>query len=61
MSWYVLIYTKSCDFLQNRFVPFWFAISFYKILGFPLEATLSIFLIIHIQFNDVSNQRKSEA
>jgi len=25
--------------LQNRFVPFRFAISFYKILGFPLEAT----------------------
>jgi len=29
-------------------------------LGFPLEATLSIFLIIQIQFEDVSNQRKSE-
>jgi len=26
--------------LQNRFVPFQFAISFYKIFGFPLEATL---------------------
>jgi len=52
---------KSCDSLQNRFVPFQFAISFYKMFGFPLEATLSIFLITQIQFEDVSNQRKSEA
>jgi len=51
----------SCDSLQNRFVLFEFAITFHKIFGFPLEATLSIFLIIHIQFKDVSNQRKSEA
>jgi len=34
---------------------------FYKIFGFPLEATLSIYLIIQIQFEDVRNQRKSEA
>jgi len=47
--------------LQKRFVPFQFAITFHKIFGFPLEATLSRFLIIHIQFKDVSNQRKSEA
>jgi len=47
--------------LQNRFVPFQFAITFYEIFGFPLEATLSRFLIILIQFEDVSNQRKSEA
>jgi len=47
--------------LQGRFVPFQFAITFYKIFGFPLEATLSRFLIIHIKFKDVSNQRKSEA
>jgi len=47
--------------LQNRLVPFRFAISFYKILGFPSEATSSIFSIIQIQFEDVSNQRKSEA
>jgi len=26
--------------LQNQFVPFQFAITFYKIFGFPLEATL---------------------
>jgi len=47
--------------LQNRFVPFQFAITIYKIFGFPIEATLSRFLIILIQFEDVSNQRKSEA
>jgi len=47
--------------LQNRFVPFRFAISFYKILDFPFEATLNIFVIIQIQFKDVSNQRNSEA
>jgi len=47
--------------LQNRFVPFQCAITFYWILGFPLETTLSRCLIIHIQFKDVSNQRKSEA
>jgi len=47
--------------LQNRFDPFQFAIRFYKILDFPLEATLSRFLITHIQFKDVSNQRKSTA
>jgi len=29
--------------------------------GIPLEATLSRFLILPIQFKDVSNQRKSEA
>jgi len=29
--------------------------------GFPLEATLSRFLITQIQFEDVSNQRKPEA
>jgi len=52
---------KRCDSLQNRFVPLQFAISFYEIFGFPLEATLSVFLIIHIQFEDVSNQRKTEA
>jgi len=46
--------------LQNRFVPFQFAISFYKIFGFSLEATLSICLIVQIQFEDVINQRKSE-
>jgi len=34
---------------------------FYKIFGFPSEATLDRFLIIHIQFKDISNQRKSEA
>jgi len=44
--------------LQNRFVPFQFVITFYKIFGFPSEATLSR---VHIQFNDVSNQRKAEA
>jgi len=57
---HVTSYT-SCDSLQNRFVPFQFAIIFYKIFGFPLEATLSRSLITHIQFKDVSNQRKSEA
>jgi len=46
--------------LQNQFVPLRFAISFYKILGFALEATSSIFKIIQIQFKDISNQRKSE-
>jgi len=47
--------------LQNRFVPFQFAITFHKIFVFLSEATLSRFLITHIQFKDVSNQRKSEA
>jgi len=47
--------------LQNRFVPFQFAITFYKIFGFPLEAALSRFLIINVQFKDVSYQRESEA
>jgi len=47
--------------LQNRFVPFQFAITFRKISGFPLEATLTRSLIKHIPFNYVSNQRKSEA
>jgi len=45
-------YTR-CDSLQNRFVPFQFAITFYEIFGFSLEATLSRFLIMHIQFKDV--------
>jgi len=45
--------------LQNRFVLFQFALSFYKIFGFPSEATLSILLIIQIQIEDVIiNQRK---
>ena len=48
-------------FLQNRLAPSQFAIPFHKIFGFPLEATLSRFLIILIQFEDVCNQRKSEA
>ena len=43
----------SCDSLQNWFVPFQFAITFYKIFGFPLEATLSRFLIICLPFEDV--------
>jgi len=47
--------------LQNQFVPFRFAITFYTIFCFPSEATLSRFLIIHIQFKDVNNQRKLEA
>jgi len=51
----------SCDSLLNQFVPFRFAITFYKIFCFPSETTFSKFLIIHIQFKDVSNQRKSEA
>jgi len=46
--------------LQNRFFPFQFVITFHKIFGFSLEATLSRFIIL-IQFEDVSNQRKSEA
>jgi len=28
--------------LQNRFVPFQFAITFHTIFGFPLEATLKV-------------------
>jgi len=51
----------SCDSLQNWFVPFQFTRTSSKIFGFPVKATLSTFLIIHIQFKDVSNQRKSEA
>jgi len=47
--------------LQNQFVPFQFAITFYKTFVFPLEATLSRFLIVHFQFKDISNPRKSEA
>jgi len=47
--------------MRNRFIPFQFAITFYKIFGFSLEAILSRFLIIQIQFKRVSNQRKSEA
>jgi len=47
--------------LQNRFVPFQFATTFHEIFCFPLEATLSTFLITHMQFRDVRNQRKSEA
>jgi len=35
--------------LQNGFVPFQFVITFYKVFNFPLEATLSRLLIIHIQ------------
>jgi len=48
----VSLYT-SCDSfsLHNRFLPFQFAITFHKIIGFPLEAR---FLIIHIQLKDVS-------
>ena len=51
----------SCDSLQNWFVSFQFTRTSSKIFGFPVKATLSTFLIIHIQFKDVSNQRKSEA
>ena len=51
----------SCNSLQNRFVPFQFAITFYQIFGFPIEATLTRSLIIHIQFKDVSDKKKSEA
>jgi len=47
--------------LQNRFVPFQFAVTFYKIFGFPVEATLTRSLIKHIRFEDVSNRRISEA
>jgi len=50
-----------CDSLQNRFVSFQFAVVFHKMFGFPLEGTLSGFLITRIQFKDVSNRRKSEA
>jgi len=32
---------------------------FHKIFGFPLEATLNRSLIMHIQFKDAINQRKS--
>ena len=51
----------SCDSLQNRLVPFQFAITFHKIFGFSFEATLSWLSIIHRKFKDVSNQTKSEA
>jgi len=47
--------------LQNGFVPFQFAITFHKTFGFPFQATLIRFLIAHIQFKHVSNQRKSKA
>jgi len=46
--------------LQNRLVSFRFAISFYKTFSFTLEATLSIVLIIQIQFEDVSNQKNQK-
>jgi len=39
----------SCDSLQNRFVPFWFAISFCKIFSFPSEATLFSLKILVIE------------
>jgi len=55
----VILSKSICSFpVCNNFPP---NIWFYKIFGFPLEAILSRFLIIHIQFKDVSNQRKSEA
>jgi len=44
--------------LQNRFVPFQLAITFHKTFGLNLEATLSRFLITHIQFKGVINQKK---
>jgi len=44
-----------------QFVLFQFATTFHKIIGFPLDAALSRFLIIHIELKDISNQRKSEA
>jgi len=57
-SCYVLVYkllcvssSTSCKSLQKQFVPFQFAISFYKIIGFSLEANLTTSLMIHIQFN----------
>jgi len=45
----------------TQFVLFQFATTFHKIFGFPLEAALSRFLIIHILLKAISNQRKLEA
>jgi len=47
--------------LQNRFIPFQFAITFCKIFGSLLETALTTrSLIRSIQFEEVSNQRNPE-
>jgi len=47
--------------LQNQFIPFKFAKTFPQTIWLSFRSDLSRFLIIYIQFEDVSNQRKSEA
>jgi len=51
----------SCDSLQNRFVPFQFAISFCKTFSFPSEATLFSLktLVIKLQSIQVSGTREA--
>jgi len=47
--------------LQNRFIPFQFAITFYKIFGSLLETALTTrSLIIRIQFKEVSNKKNPD-
>jgi len=49
----------SCDSLQNRFIPFQFAITFYKIFGFHLETALTTrSLIVRIQLKFVIIETK---
>ena len=47
--------------MQNRFVPFQFAITFLQNIWLSFRSDLSRFLIIYIQFKDVRNQRKTDA